>query len=78
MPGQNEKLFQIPPKNRAKRRVMMYVCDAGEYPANGPIRGEQCDCCFKCRKCGKKVDWVRVQNTTEGKRGIPCSVCNHE
>lgn len=50
---------------RAKPRVMMHVCDAGDCIAN-----------FKCFKCGATSGWLDVANISEAKRGIPCEACN--
>jgi hypothetical protein len=29
-----------------------------------------------CGKCGHDGGWWKVANVTEGRRGIPCPVCN--
>lgn len=56
-------------KERAKRRVLMHVCE-GEEDADGkPVST------FECRKCGHKTDWV---HDATAKRGLPCPTCNQE
>ena len=62
----------VPPlkKERAKRRVMMHVCETGETDGKPAAL-------FACRKCGHKTDWVQA-NDASAKRGIPCPTCNQE
>jgi DNA-directed RNA polymerase subunit RPC12/RpoP len=63
-------LFDMPPKPRAKRRVLMHVVDAG------PFNDEADMVLFECFKCGHETDWMTMR-PSEAKRGIPCPNCNH-
>lgn len=63
-------------RDRRPRRVLMHAFDAAENydpcaPASYVVR-------FECPKCGHQTDWMRVGSVTEGRRGIPCVVCNLE
>ena len=68
-------LFDLPPKERAPRQVLMHVTDAGE--TGFEERGAH-SVCLKCAKCGHETGWVTVQSVTEGKRGKPCPICNRK
>jgi DNA-directed RNA polymerase subunit RPC12/RpoP len=63
----------VPPlkKERAKRRVLMHVCE-GEEDADGKPAAK-----FECRKCGRKTDWIQME-ASAAKRGLPCPTCNQE
>lgn len=68
-PRQRPMLFEFPAKPRV---VRAHAIDAGHFPD-----GRQC-ALFKCRKCGWKSGWIGIANTTEGRRGTPCKICNQE
>lgn len=53
-----------------ERRWRAHVVDAG----NGPGPGHWAE--FECGRCGWRSGWTKVKNFTEGKRGVPCPVCN--
>ena len=53
------------PPPRAKPRVMMHVCDAGDGVAQ-----------YECRRCGAVSEWPPFTTISEVKRGIPCPDCN--
>lgn len=58
---------------RAKPRVLMHVCEAGDdsdYSENKPV------CRMRCPRCKTISDWLTFDNVTEAKRGIPCVPCN--
>lgn len=70
-----QTLFEVDhpePKQRAKRRQIMHVIDAGEtgFESNGnhSVR-------LKCDKCGHETEWIEVATATEGRRGKPCPQC---
>ena len=65
--GRQAEMFAKP---SAPRVVRAHVVDAG----NGPGPGHWCK--FMCSKCGWHSEWQHVENVTEGKRGVPCPVCN--
>ena len=56
-------------KLRAQPLVRAHIVDAGAGMTKAQI-GK-----FECR-CGWRSGWVEFETVTEGKRGIPCPVCN--
>lgn len=67
-------LFDAGQKQRRQPRRMMHVVDAG-----GDCSGSGShSVVFECAKCGHKTDWQKVESVTEGRRGIPCPICNRE
>ncbi len=65
MPRQGELLD----KPKISRRVIAHAIDAGHYP-DGSQAAQ-----FACRRCAW-VQWMRVKNVSEAKRGYPCPNCN--
>lgn len=53
--------------SRARPRVLMHVCDAGDCIAQ-----------YRCAKCSAVSKWLPFATITEAKRGIPCETCNKE
>jgi DNA-directed RNA polymerase subunit RPC12/RpoP len=68
------ELFPIAKKPRAKPRIMMHLIDAGDDGCGN--QGALMVCLFKCPKCNKESDWLPINTTTEGKKGVPCPKCN--
>lgn len=64
---------EILPRSR-KPRVMMRVIDAGN--GCGVLENGEHIVEFECWKCGHNDGWYTVKNVTEGRRGIPCPICN--
>lgn len=62
-------LFPATKPPRAKRRVLMHMTDAGEFP-DGKTCGK-----YHCDRCGADTGWVYT-SFTELRRGIPCLDCN--
>lgn len=63
---------------RAKPRVLMHVCDAGQV-SHGPEDDLGKPLCqMRCSRCGAQSDWLVFDTVTEAKRGIPCDACNPE
>lgn len=62
--------MELLPKPTRAPRKLMHVVDAG----NGPGPGHWA--AFECKRCGERSKWMRVENVTEAKRGIPCPKCN--
>ena len=60
------RLIELPPKPRARPRVLMGLEDAGFHDVLG-------DCAmWKCRRCGHKTDWMPAPT----KAKPPCPQCN--
>ncbi len=58
-------------KPRQKRRVMMHVSDAGNFPNGGKA------ICFECNICGYETGWIADERSiSENKRGMACPDCN--
>lgn len=70
--GRTLEMFDKPP--RAKRRVLMYVCDAGDC-ACGMDDESSAIVQFSCKRCGHVSEWMRGLSIAEAKRGIPCPEC---
>lgn len=64
------RLFEVPPKLKAARRVLMHVVDAG--PGNGPNVDMVV---LQCGRCGHTTDW-HERRRSEAMRGVPCPKCN--
>lgn len=62
-------LFPYTKAPRAKPRVMAHVCDAGCICESDIAK-------FECRACGWQSEWLNIASISEGKRGVPCEVCN--
>lgn len=62
------EMFDMPARQRAKRRALMHAIDAGY--AHGPMGH------FVCDRCGHDADWLICDNETELRRGVPCPICN--
>lgn len=67
--SQTPDFFPEPKPARAKPRVMAHVCDAGCSCESEIAR-------FECKACGWQAAWLNIASITEGKRGVPCEVCN--
>ena len=63
---------------RAKPRVLMHVCDAGDVPHGAAEDLGKPLCKMRCKKCGIETDWLIFETVTAAKRGIPCETCNKE
>jgi DNA-directed RNA polymerase subunit RPC12/RpoP len=59
-------------KPRRPRRVLMHVIDAGDCADAGYSVVAR----FQCTRCEAETDWLKVENVTTAKRGIPCEACN--
>lgn len=66
MAARQKELFERP---RKARRVLMHVVDAG-IGEKGLIVN------FVCLRCGHDAGWWEVTSVSEGKRGMPCPICN--
>lgn len=64
----------FPDAPRRPKIVRMHVTDAGDGGCG--MDGGAFIACFKCKRCGHAVEWVKVQSVTEAKRGLPCPKCN--
>jgi len=60
----------LPRPPRAAPLKRMHVDDAGSFPDGSKAAA------FLCARCGTRSDWQRIATVSEGKRGIPCPVCN--
>lgn len=66
MARRQPSLFPKPP---TPRRWRMHVIDAGP--------GEEGSIAvFRCPRCGRQTDWIRIKSVTEARKGIPCPTCN--
>lgn len=57
----------LPPR---RRRVLMQVVDAGNFPDGGPA------VCLRCRVCGHETGWVPGRAVSADRRGRPCPQCS--
>lgn len=69
------RLFDDDKRKRKPPRTMMHVCDAGDSGC-GALDGDSHIVRMSCSKCGHETDWITVRNVTEGRKGLPCPVCN--
>ncbi len=60
-------------KPRRPRLWRMHVIDAGDCEGD-PLY--QVIARFQCHRCNAQTDWMKVENVTTAKRGIPCEACN--
>lgn len=63
---------------RARPRVLMHVCDAGQVSFGKREDFGKPLCTMRCGRCGAETDWLIFETVTEAKRGIPCDACNKE
>jgi hypothetical protein len=61
---------------RAKPRVLMHVCDAGQVHTGQSEDLGKPLCRMRCVRCGSESDWLVFDTVTEAKCGIPCEACN--
>ena len=66
------------PRRRAKPRVLMHVCDAGDVHHGAAEDLGKPLCQMRCKKCGTETDWLIFEAVTAAKRGIPCPNCNKD
>lgn len=57
-------------KPRVKPQFRAHIIDAGAGYSKPQIG------LFKCHRCHWESRWIEFDTVTEGKRGIPCPVCN--
>jgi DNA-directed RNA polymerase subunit RPC12/RpoP len=72
--NKRRNLFDAGEKPRRSPRRMMHVIDASgdcSDPGSHSV-------VFQCSKCDHKTGWLKVDSVSEGKRGIPCPICNRE
>jgi len=67
-PSRQPNLFPDAP--RRKRRTMMHVVDAGQWPDGRQIVR------LTCSRCGHDTGWEEQRTVTQERRGRPCPVCN--
>lgn len=73
------QLFADAPKPaRARPRVLMHVCDAGDVQCGAEADLGKPMCRLRCSSCSVETDWLTFETVTEAKRGIPCEACNKE
>lgn len=69
-------LFPETKPPRARPRVLMHVCDAGDCHSGRADDLGKPMCRMACAKCGAETGWLIFETITEAKRGIPCEACN--